>query len=69
MIEVKDVPPHRRVGHQEEGVIVIQAVFDDVFEEALGLRVSSEHGGGHGTAKEERHSPPRWHEGNKEHVH
>jgi hypothetical protein len=55
--------------HQEEGVIVIQAIFDDIFEEALGFRVSSEHGGGHDTAKEERHSPPRWHEGNKEHVH
>jgi hypothetical protein len=39
--------------HQEEGVIVIQAVIDDVFEEALGVRVSSEHGGGYGTAKEE----------------
>jgi hypothetical protein len=55
--------------HQEEGVIVIQAVVDDVFEEALGFRVSSEHGGGYGTVKEERHSPPWWHEGNKEHVH
>jgi hypothetical protein len=54
---------------QEEGVIVIQAVIDDVFEEALDFRVSSEHGGGYGTAKEERHSPPRWHEGNMEHVH
>jgi hypothetical protein len=54
--------------HQEEGVIVVQAIFDDVFEEALGFRVSSEHGGGHDTAKDERHSP-RWHEGNKEHVH
>jgi hypothetical protein len=54
---------------QEEGVIIIQAVIDDVFEEALGLRVSSEHGGGYDTTKEERHSPPRWHEGNKEHVH
>jgi hypothetical protein len=42
--------------HQEEGVIVIQAVFDDVFEEALGFRVSSKHGGGYGNAKEERHS-------------
>jgi hypothetical protein len=39
--------------HQEEGVIVIQAVVDDVFEEALGFRVSSEHGGGYGTTKEE----------------
>jgi hypothetical protein len=55
--------------HQEEGVIVIQAVFDDVFEEALDFRVSSEHGGGHDIAKEERYSPPRWHEGNKEHIH
>jgi hypothetical protein len=39
--------------HQEEGVIAIQVVFNDVFEEALGFRVSSEYGGGHGTAKEE----------------
>jgi hypothetical protein len=38
---------------QEEGVIVIQAIFDNVFEEALGFRVSSEHGGGYDTAKEE----------------
>jgi hypothetical protein len=53
----------------QEGVIVVQAIFDDVFEEALGFRVSSEHGGGHGTAKEERHSPPWWHAGNREHVH
>jgi hypothetical protein len=55
--------------HQEEGVIVVQAIFDDVFKEALGFRVSSDHGGGHGTAKEEQHSPPRCHEGNKELVH
>jgi hypothetical protein len=54
---------------QEEGFIVIQAVVDDVFEEALGFRVSSEHGDGYGTTKEERCSPPWWHEGNKEHVH
>jgi hypothetical protein len=54
---------------QEEGVIVVQAIFDNVFEEALGFLVSSEHGGGYGTAKEQRHSPPRWHESNKEHVH
>jgi hypothetical protein len=54
---------------QEDGVIVIQAVVDDVFEETLGFRVSLEHGGGHDTATEERRSPPRWHEGNKEHVH
>jgi hypothetical protein len=55
--------------HQEERVVIIQAIFDDVFEEALGFRVSSEHGGGHDTAKEERHSPALWHECNKEHVH
>jgi hypothetical protein len=55
--------------YQKEGVIIILAVFHDIFEEALGFRVSSEHGGGHGTAKEERRSPPRWHDGNKEHVH
>jgi hypothetical protein len=53
---------------QEEGVIVVQAIFDNVFEEALGFRVPSEHGGGYGTAKEERHSPPWWHESNKEHA-
>jgi hypothetical protein len=55
--------------HQEEGVIVIHAVVDDIFEEALGFRVSSKHGVGHGTAKEERRSPPWRHEGNKEHIH
>jgi hypothetical protein len=52
--------------HQEEGVVVVQAIFDDVFKEALGFEVSSEHGRGHGTAKEERHSPPRWYEIYKE---
>jgi hypothetical protein len=36
---------------QEEGVIVVQAIFDDIFEEALGFRVSSEH--------EEDTAPPR----------
>jgi hypothetical protein len=55
--------------HQEEGVVVVQAIFEDVYEEALGFRVSSEHGGGHGTVEEERHSPPRWYEGHKELVH
>jgi hypothetical protein len=54
---------------QEEGVIIIQAVVNNVFEESLGFRVSSEHGARYGTAKEERHSPPWRHEGNKEHVH
>jgi hypothetical protein len=54
---------------QEEGFIIIQAVVNDVFDEALGFRVSSEHGGGYDTTKEERRSPPWWHEGNKEHVH
>jgi hypothetical protein len=48
--------------HQKEGVIIVQAIFDDVFGEALGFLVSLDHGGGHGTAKEERHSPPWWHE-------
>jgi hypothetical protein len=46
--------------HQEERIIIVQAI-NNFFEEALGFRVSSEHGGGHGTAKEERHSSPRWH--------
>jgi hypothetical protein len=36
--------------HQEEWVIIVQAIFDDVFEEALSFRVSSDHGGGYGTA-------------------
>jgi hypothetical protein len=54
---------------QEEGFIVIQAIVDNVFKEALGFRVSSEHGDGYGTTKEERCSHPWWHEGNKEHVH
>jgi hypothetical protein len=27
---------------QEEGVIVVQAIFDNIFEEALSFRVSSE---------------------------
>jgi hypothetical protein len=49
--------------HQEEGIIVVQAFIDNLFEEALGFRVSSEHGGGHGTAEEERYSSPRWDEG------
>jgi hypothetical protein len=39
--------------HQEEGIIVVQAIIDNLFEEALGFRVSSKHGGGHGTTKEE----------------
>jgi hypothetical protein len=43
----------------QEGIIVVQAIIDNLFEEALGFRVSSEHGGGHGTAEEERHSSPR----------
>jgi hypothetical protein len=38
---------------QEEGIIVVQAIIDNLFEEALGFGVSSEHGGGHGTAEEE----------------
>jgi hypothetical protein len=35
----------------------------NLFEEALGFRVSSEHGGGHGTTEEEWDSSPCWHEG------
>jgi hypothetical protein len=49
--------------HQDEGIIIVQAIIDNLFEEALGFRVSSEYGGGHGTAEEERHSSPLWHEG------
>jgi hypothetical protein len=49
--------------HQEEGIIVLQAFIDNLFEEALGFRVSSEYGGRHNTAEEERYSSPRWHEG------
>jgi hypothetical protein len=47
--------------YQEEGIIVVQAFIDNLFEEALGFRVSSEYGGGHGTTEEEQHSSPRWH--------
>jgi hypothetical protein len=50
-------------------VVVIQAVVDDIFEEALGFRVSPEHGHRYGATKEERCSPPWWYEGCKEHVH
>jgi hypothetical protein len=39
--------------HQEEGIIVVQAIIDNLLEEALGFRVSSEYGGGHNTTKEE----------------
>jgi hypothetical protein len=39
--------------HQEEGIIVIQAIIENLFEGALGFRVSSVYGGGHGTAEEE----------------
>jgi hypothetical protein len=49
--------------YQEEGIIVVQAIINNLFEEALSFRVSSEHGGGRGTYKEERHSSPRWDEG------
>jgi hypothetical protein len=48
--------------HQEEGIIVVQAI-NNFFEEALDFRVSSEYGGGHSTTEEERYSSPRWHEG------
>jgi hypothetical protein len=30
--------------HQEEGIIVVQAIIDNLFEEALSLQVSSEYG-------------------------
>jgi hypothetical protein len=49
--------------HQEEGIIVVQAFIDNLFEEALSFRVSSEHEGGHDTAEEERYSSPQWDEG------
>jgi hypothetical protein len=38
--------------HQEEGIIIVQAIIDNFFEEAFGFRDSSEHGG-HNTAEEE----------------
>jgi hypothetical protein len=38
---------------QEEGVVIVQAILDNDFEEALGFRVFSEHGGVHDTAEEE----------------
>jgi hypothetical protein len=48
--------------HQEEGIIVVQAIIANLFEEALGFQVSSEYGGGHDTAEEEPHSSHRWDE-------
>jgi hypothetical protein len=48
---------------QEEGIIIVQAIIDKLFEEALGFRVSSEYRGGHSTTEEERNSSPRWYEG------
>jgi hypothetical protein len=39
--------------HQEEGIIVVQAIINNFFKEALGFRISSEYGGEHGTAEEE----------------
>jgi hypothetical protein len=39
--------------HQEEGIIVVQAFIDNLFEEALGFGVSSENEGGHDTTEEE----------------
>jgi hypothetical protein len=48
--------------HQEEGIIVVQAI-NNFLKEALGFRVSSKYGGGHGTTEEERYSYPRWDEG------
>jgi hypothetical protein len=47
----------------QEGIIIVQAIINMLFEEALSLRVSSEYGGGHDTTEEERYSTPRWHEG------
>jgi hypothetical protein len=49
--------------YQEEGIVIVQAIIDNLFEEALGFRVSSEYGGGQ--------TPPRrndtlllgWYEG------
>jgi hypothetical protein len=48
--------------HQGEQIVVVQAIIDNLFEEALGFRVSSVYGGGHDTAEEEPPSP-RWHGG------
>jgi hypothetical protein len=48
--------------YQEEGIIVIQAIIDNLFKEALGFRVSLQYGG-HDTTEEELYSSPRWHEG------
>jgi hypothetical protein len=47
---------------------LLSSIFDDIFEEALGFRVSSEHGGGHDTTKEEQHSS-QWNEGHKKLIH
>jgi hypothetical protein len=39
--------------YQEEGIVVIQGIIDNIFEEALDLQVSLEYGGGHDTVEEE----------------
>jgi hypothetical protein len=49
--------------HQEDGIIVVQAIINNFFEEAVSFRVSSKYGGGNGTAEAEPHSSPQWDEG------
>jgi hypothetical protein len=53
---------------QEEGIIVVQAIIDNLFEEALGFQVCSEYGGGHDTTKEKQHSSPWWHGPHEAHL-
>jgi hypothetical protein len=47
---------------------IIEGTIIELFEEALGLRVSPKHGGRRGTT-EERHATSRWHEEYTKFIH
>jgi hypothetical protein len=57
-------------GHQFLHIedMLIEGAITKLFEEALGLRVSPNHGGRCGTT-EERHAAPRWHEEYTKFIH
>jgi hypothetical protein len=48
--------------------IIIKGAIIKLFEEALDFRVSSKHGGRHGTTKEQ-HTAPWWHEEYTKFIH
>jgi hypothetical protein len=57
-----------RLFTKKKGSSSSKAIVNNLLVEALGLGVSSEYGGGHGTAEEERYSSPWWHEGHTKFV-